>query len=46
MTVITQSFEQGFGAFEINIRLRDDCILKAARAYMIFEILEKSRRYY
>ena len=42
MTVITQSFEQGFGAFELTIRLRHDCILKAARAFMVFEILEKS----
>ncbi len=31
MTVISQSFEQGFSAFEINVKLRDDCLLKAAR---------------
>ena len=42
MTVISQSFEQGFSAFEINVQLRDDCLLKAARVYMVFEILEKS----
>lgn len=42
MTVISQSFEQGFSAFEINVKLRDDCLLKAARVYMVFEILEKS----
>jgi len=42
MTVIGQSFEQGFSAFEINVKLRDDCLLKAARVYMVFEILEKS----
>jgi two-component system chemotaxis sensor kinase CheA len=42
MTVISQSFEQGFSAFEINVKLREDCLLKAARVYMVFEILEKS----
>ncbi|MFS0574206.1 chemotaxis protein CheA [Sporosarcina sp. 179-K 3D1 HS] len=42
MTVIGQSFEQGFSAFEITIRLREDCLLKAARVFMVFEILEKS----
>lgn len=42
MTVISQSFDQGFSAFEINVKLRDDCLLKAARVYMVFEILEKS----
>ncbi|WP_399628174.1 chemotaxis protein CheW [Sporosarcina sp. SG10008] len=42
MTVLSQSFEQGFSAFEINVKLREDCLLKAARVYMVFEILEKS----
>jgi len=40
-TVILQSIEQGFQVYEINIRLREDCILKAARAFMVFELLEK-----
>ena len=40
-TVITQSAEQGFNAFEILVTLRDDCLLKAARVFMVFEILEK-----
>ena len=42
MTVITQSFEQGYGAYEIRIRLREDCLLKAARVFMVFEILESA----
>lgn len=42
MTVITQSFEQGYNAYEITVRLREDCLLKAARVFMVFEILEKS----
>src|SRR5690606_89324 len=41
-TVIQQSKEQGFDAYEISIALRADCLLKAARVYMIFEVLEKS----
>ncbi|MEK5333906.1 chemotaxis protein CheA [Lysinibacillus sp. FSL W8-0992] len=40
-TVITQSAEQGFNAFEISVSLREDCLLKAARVFMVFEILEK-----
>lgn len=41
-TVILQSSEQEFYAYEISISLRDDCLLKAARVYMVFEILEKN----
>lgn len=40
-TVLQQSREQGFGAFEITVSLREDCLLKAARVYMVFEVLEK-----
>ncbi|GEK32542.1 chemotaxis protein CheA [Kurthia sibirica] len=40
-TVLEQSSEQGFETVEIRVTLRDDCLLKAARVYMIFEILEK-----
>ncbi len=40
-TVIQQSKEQGFETFEITVALREDCLLKAARVYMVFEILEK-----
>lgn len=42
MTVISQSQESGFNAYEINVELREDCLLKAARVFMVFEILEKS----
>ncbi|PWW27349.1 two-component system chemotaxis sensor kinase CheA [Cytobacillus oceanisediminis] len=40
-TVIQQSREQGFETYEISVALREDCLLKAARVYMIFEVLEK-----
>ncbi|WP_064093694.1 chemotaxis protein CheA [Rossellomorea aquimaris] len=41
-TVIQQSYEQGFRCFELRISLREDCLLKAARVYMVFEVLEKT----
>ncbi|KPL61115.1 chemotaxis protein CheA [Rossellomorea vietnamensis] len=40
-TVIQQSHEQGFRCFEISVSLREDCLLKAARVYMVFEVLGK-----
>lgn len=41
MTVLQQSKEQGFEIYEITISLREDCLLKAARVFMVFEVLEK-----
>ena len=41
-TVLHQSFEQGYKAYEISVALREDCLLKAARVFMVFEILEKN----
>lgn len=40
-TVLEQSKEQGFDSFEVTVCLREDCLLKAARVYMIFDVLEK-----
>ncbi|MCM3160522.1 chemotaxis protein CheA [Metabacillus litoralis] len=40
--VIQQSKEQGFSAYELTITLREDCLLKAARVFMVFEILEQA----
>ncbi|MEI2663870.1 chemotaxis protein CheA [Rossellomorea sp. LJF3] len=40
-TVIQQSHEQGFRCYEISVSLREDCLLKAARVYMVFEVLGK-----
>lgn len=42
LTVIEQSKEQGYNVFEMTISLRPDCLLKAARVYMVFEVLEKN----
>lgn len=41
-TVILQSLEQGYHALELTVSLREDCLLKAARVFMVFEVLEKS----
>ncbi|WP_102692645.1 chemotaxis protein CheA [Rummeliibacillus pycnus] len=41
LTVIQQSHEQDFNTFEIAVHLREDCLLKAARVFMVFDILEK-----
>ncbi|KMY53634.1 chemotaxis protein CheA [Bacillus sp. FJAT-27231] len=40
-TVIQQSKEQGFNCLEVAVELRADCVLKAARVFMVFEVLEK-----
>lgn len=42
MTVIGQSFELGHAAYEVSVKLREDCLLKAARVFMVFEILESA----
>lgn len=39
--IILQSKEQGFHAYELSVSLRKDCILKAARVYMVFEVIEQ-----
>ncbi|MDF2607705.1 MAG: chemotaxis protein CheA [Bacillales bacterium] len=41
IAVFEQSNEQGFHNYKIKVTLREDCLLKAARAYMVFEILEQ-----
>jgi two-component system chemotaxis sensor kinase CheA len=41
LTVLKQSKEQGFESYEVTVSLREDCLLKAARVFMVFEILEQ-----
>lgn len=40
LAVLRQSAEQGFFTYEISVGLREDCLLKAARVYMVFEAFE------
>ncbi|KAB7668658.1 chemotaxis protein CheA [Bacillus sp. B1-b2] len=39
-TVLQQSSDQGFFTYQITVSLKKDCLLKAARVFMIFEALE------
>lgn len=41
VTVLSQATEQGFNAIQVTVSLREDCILKAARVFMVFEVLEQ-----
>lgn len=41
LTILGESQEQGFEQYEISVHLSEDCLLKGARVYMIFELLEK-----
>ncbi|MGD6816147.1 chemotaxis protein CheW [Metabacillus sp. 84] len=41
-TIIQQSKEQGYNAFELSVELRTGCLLKAVRAFMVFEILDQA----
>jgi len=40
VSILKQSMEQGVHAYSIEVTIREDCVLKAARAYMVFEALE------
>jgi two-component system, chemotaxis family, sensor kinase CheA len=40
-TVLQQSKEQGFEPYEISITLRQDCLLRGVRVFMVFELLEQ-----
>ncbi|RKQ35602.1 chemotaxis protein CheA [Oceanobacillus halophilus] len=41
LEIVQQAEEQGFQAYLASVTLAEDCILKGARAYMVFEILQK-----
>lgn len=41
-SVLQQSIESGHRAYYIQVAVREDCMLKAARAYMVFELLERN----
>ncbi|PLT31567.1 chemotaxis protein CheA [Peribacillus deserti] len=42
LTVLQQSREQGFDSYEVTVQIREDCLLKAVRVFMVFEVLEKA----
>ncbi|SFM31917.1 two-component system, chemotaxis family, sensor kinase CheA [Gracilibacillus orientalis] len=41
LAIIDQSKENGFENLEVKIKLNENCLLKAARVYMVFEVLEQ-----
>lgn len=42
LSVLNQSIESGHQAYFIEVKVREDCLLKAARAYMVFDVLERN----
>lgn len=41
-SVIQQSIDSGHNVYYIEVELREDCVLKAVRAYMVFDLLSKN----
>jgi two-component system chemotaxis sensor kinase CheA len=42
LSVLNQSIESGHKVYYIEVKVREDCLLKAARAYMVFDVLERN----
>ncbi|WP_159884360.1 chemotaxis protein CheA [Paenibacillus puerhi] len=42
LSIIEQSIEAGIPVFWVEVSVRPDCVLKAARAYMVFNVLEQN----
>lgn len=41
LAILSESIERGFSNYEISVELREDCLLKGARVFMVFEVLEQ-----
>jgi two-component system chemotaxis sensor kinase CheA len=41
LTVLRQSIESNYHVYQIRVTISSNCVLKAARAYMVFDLLEK-----
>src|SRR5690625_2983006 len=41
MAILNESSERGFSNYEITVELREDCLLKGVRVFMVFEVLEQ-----
>lgn len=41
-SILLQSIESGHSAYHIAVSINEDCVLKAARAYMVFDLLERA----
>lgn len=40
LSVVEQSIQSGHNVYFIDVSVREDCVLKAARAYMVFDLFE------
>ncbi|MBL0388932.1 chemotaxis protein CheA [Tumebacillus sp. ITR2] len=40
-TILQQSKEKGFNGYKIIVRLEEKCVMRAARAYMVFDAYER-----
>jgi two-component system, chemotaxis family, sensor kinase CheA len=40
-SILQQSIDSGFLVFYVEVSVRENCVLKAARAYMVFDALER-----
>jgi two-component system chemotaxis sensor kinase CheA len=41
-SVMDQAIASGHQVFYVEVAVRDDCVLKAARAYMVFDVFERN----
>jgi two-component system chemotaxis sensor kinase CheA len=41
-SVMEQALSSGHQVFYVEVAVRDDCVLKAARAYMVFDVFERN----
>lgn len=41
-SILQQTIEAGIPVFSLEVTVREDCVLKAARAYMVFNVLEQN----
>lgn len=41
LSILNESVARGYINYEITVQLREECLLKGARVFMIFEVLEK-----
>ncbi|SDW27164.1 chemotaxis protein CheA [Paenibacillus sp. CF384] len=41
-SILLQSIDAGHSVYHVVVTVREDCVLKAARAYMVFDFLERS----
>lgn len=41
-SILLQSIESGHNVFHVQVTIRDNCLLKAVRAYMVFDVLERN----